>query len=518
MTGPILVVSPLATQRIALAVMLRAACHKVQQAASAAEALGLCRDHTPALVLSEAELPDLPLVEFLQRLRALPVGARLPVLVFGQEIAAHRRAAYLAAGADDVLPHPFSEAALLARLRRQISTRASERELERRAIACRAFGLSEAPVEFVAPARVALVAKDLAVALGWRTRLAPHLAANFQLMQPPSALSAATEPIAPELYLLAAEPEESEAALQLVTDLRARTGYGADAAKICLATANPGGPMAALALDLGADALVSLPFEAKEAALILSRQIERRRYSLSLQRAVSKGLQLAATDALTGLWNRRFADAELERLARKVLTNGSQLAILLLDLDRFKTINDRFGHQIGDFVLQAVADRLRRAMASVAPDGLLARFGGEEFLAAVAPVTRAEAQGLAEALRETVANEPIAIPGYCTSVSTTVSVGFALVPDRSPANALSRDAARAWAWPTGLEDNALWAEARALVAEALQKADSALYSAKAKGRNHVICSHDSLSEPEPAETRLGPISPRPQDRAGLPSL
>ena len=99
-----------------------------------------------------------------------------------------------------------------------------------------------------------------------------------------------------------------------------------------------------------------------------------------LRASVEDRLRLAMTDPLTGLHNRRYAMAHLSRIAERAAVAGRTFALMILDLDRFKAINDTHGHAAGDAVLAEVAARLS---AQLRPIDLVARIGGEEFLIAL---------------------------------------------------------------------------------------------------------------------------------------
>lgn len=158
--------------------------------------------------------------------------------------------------------------------------------------------------------------------------------------------------------------------------------------------------------------------------------------------------RLAETDALTGLANRRRAMAETDRAALAASREGAPLALVLFDIDHFKTVNDCFGHPAGDAVLVRVA---AIADASVRPGEMVGRIGGEEFLCVLPGANLAIARSCAERLRKAIA----AGSGSDDLPAVTVSVGYA-------------------AWRPG--DSALSLFARA---------DAALYAAKSAGRDCV---------------------------------
>jgi diguanylate cyclase (GGDEF)-like protein len=156
--------------------------------------------------------------------------------------------------------------------------------------------------------------------------------------------------------------------------------------------------------------------------------------------------RLSLVDSLTGLNNRRGFDLLFPRLLVRLQKEGRPGALLMADLDRFKALNDQFGHAEGDAVLRRVGPTLAAALR---PGDLLARYGGEEFAALLADLDENDAHDVAERLRARVAEPPADGP------ACTVSIGIAIVRADEP-----------------LED-------------LVRRADAALFRAKQAGRNRV---------------------------------
>lgn len=171
-------------------------------------------------------------------------------------------------------------------------------------------------------------------------------------------------------------------------------------------------------------------------------------------RLVRSGL----TDFLTGWHNRRYLHARLKEELARAQRQGSGLICLLIDLDRFKQINDQHGHLAGDMALREAAQRVD---AHIRDSDAAARFGGDEFVVLAPGISPEQAVALAERIRLAVSETPLAISGGL-SLTLTVSIGVAgILPDRS--------------------DPDLKAAAERLLADA----DAALYRAKQRGRNRV---------------------------------
>jgi diguanylate cyclase (GGDEF)-like protein len=170
-----------------------------------------------------------------------------------------------------------------------------------------------------------------------------------------------------------------------------------------------------------------------------------------LARARSNAAATARLDALTRLPNRRAAEEYVDHVASTGARRSRAYGVLMIDIDRFKTINDTYGHQTGDDVLAQVARTLRRVARG---EDSVSRWGGEEFLVVVATASESSVALLAERFRAAVADMNIHVSAT-KSVTVTISVGAALSTERAPARAL-------------------------------HDADSALYDAKLGGRNRVV--------------------------------
>ncbi len=174
-----------------------------------------------------------------------------------------------------------------------------------------------------------------------------------------------------------------------------------------------------------------------------------------------EAVRLSLTDGMTGLWNRRNFDLRLESELSRALRFSETFAVVFVELDQMKSVNDRYGHQAGDTVLIELSRRLTEAVREV---DMVARWGGDEFTLLLPKTGLAGALALAEKIRAAAANAPFRVDDW--AIDVTISVGVAAYPEH------------------GLS-------AKELVAAA----DGAMYQAKAKGRNRVEHAQGTGEEP-----------------------
>lgn len=184
---------------------------------------------------------------------------------------------------------------------------------------------------------------------------------------------------------------------------------------------------AARGLDLGAVDYLPKPFGGPELLARINNALRISRLQAELRERNEDLELLSRTDPLTGLWNRRHLDAHLHSAMSAAKRHDRPLAILLIDIDRFKTVNDRYGHQIGDAVLAQVAGRLA---ASVRAEDTIGRWGGEEFLAVLPDSDAAVAATVAERLRTGVSATPIECDGARLEVTVSIGVTGSRQPER----------------------------------------------------------------------------------------
>lgn len=374
-----------------------------------------------------------------------------PVVVASKTENTSARRAALEAGADELLPNPPQEAVLLARLRSIQRLSETSNELRRRRSTAGEFGFAESTPAFAPPGHIAFVTFQESEGHDWPKRLKSLLNHRVEVVTAAAALDQGSSGRAADVYVLNLA-DDSMPALKLIPELRSRA-LTRRSGIIVISNAHDT-EFAAMALDLGANDLVPSDFDDAELAIRLRTQVRRKQESDSLQAALDEDLRLAVIDPLTGLYNRRYAMAHLKRLTSRAAETGRNFTIMVADLDRFKKINDTWGHRAGDAVLIEIARRLKDNLRG---NDLVARIGGEEFLIALPDCQLAEAQQAGERIRKMIDREPVTLPSG-REIPVTMSVGIAV-----------GGSAR------GID----------VVSALIDNADRALYYAKSEGRNQV---------------------------------
>ena len=456
MSGKVLILDPVATNRIVLKVKLSATFYEVSLAQSSKEALALVAADAPDLVLVSGQLDDMPLPGVLNALKNRAKGDPPMVVFLLRADATDTRLALLRAGADDVLDTPGSDTVLLARLRNLLQQRNAAWDMHLRADTAAALGFADTPARFDHPGRVAVLVDDPARSVKLcrdLARLTGHRCISLECRAPRGVLDLS---FSPDVILMEMSGEVGETGLHLMAELR--TNPKTRRARILARVNTASHPdLIAIALDMGANDATAEDTDIAELALRLSRQIDHKRADDRLRDSMKTGLRAAVIDPLTGLHNRRYALAHLKRQITSATRENRNLAVMVADLDFFKSVNDSHGHAAGDMVLARVAALLR---AAGGPDDLIARIGGEEFLISIPGASRTQARQTASQLCRQVRETPIQVPGRTAPVHVTISIGVTLFEPGGDG------------YHTSIES-------------LLAQADRALYGSKACGRNTV---------------------------------
>ncbi len=456
MSGRILIIDPVATNRIVLKVKLLTAQYNVFPCATLQDAYRIISTTPIDLIVAEMAMLTESFHDFYAQITQFSDGLQIPLIGIGHFDSAERRLAALRMGASEVMNKPLSDSFLMARIRSLLRARNTEAELRLRDDTSRALGFAESAAAYSLPARVALVAPPTGRSVALARTLTAALNVEVRVT-PVEAILSRDARSAPDLCILdfrtVALTGEEGRLFQLISELRSRSDTR-HAAQLVLAPSK-GSLMAAMVLDLGADEVVPDFATGSEIAIRASNLLVHRARQQRLRDTLHHGVHAAITDALTGLYNRRYALSYLQNLADRDPQDAQDFALMVLDIDHFKRINDTWGHSNGDKVLASVAKTLQGHIRAV---DLLARIGGEEFLIAMPETSEVEARQAAERLRDIIQSHPVEIDSCGTRVPVTLSIGVAM----------------------GGRTNSIEAT--------IECADAALYSSKSAGRNTVTFS------------------------------
>lgn len=290
------------------------------------------------------------------------------------------------------------------------------------------------------------LAKQLAASLG------PSTVVNDRPLLALTHISKDGDP--PGMLVLNAVETAVDQAIALLPQIY--SGTTLQDARVVLRVADATPEQLANAYDLGAHEAVCATMPAGQLATRIRRQLRLHAQELLRKSGVRAQLKLAIIDPLTGLHNRRYAMEYLAKLMTDAQDQRSSFALLALDVDHFKSINDRYGHSVGDQVLKAIGTCLKSNMRA---DDLVARSGGEEFLIALRDTKHEVAKAAAERLRHRISALLVDVKAHVQPLSVTLSIGLAMQNGEAQLDSI------------------------------LDRADQALYAAKAQGRNTVsLCS------------------------------
>jgi two-component system cell cycle response regulator len=451
MTARVLLVDDLELNRKLLAESLSQEYYEVMQATNGAEALAAAVAHQPDVILLDVMMPGMDGYEVCRRLKEDPATGHIPVVFLSALDERIDRLRGLELGAEDFLSKPFDTLQLLARMRSLRRMKTILDELRGREASGRRIGVIEG-----AERRDAGIGGRVLV-IDDSARQARQIAAALQGAH--EVFFADAQGLSGLDLVIISLASKSFDALRVVAHLGAQEAFRH--LPILVACDADDGVRALRALDLGAQDLIHRPIDVDELQARVRTLVARKRSIDAMRASLDKSMELAVTDQLTGLYNRRYLMGQLQALSHRALRGGEPVSLIIADIDHFKKINDTHGHGVGDEVLKEFAARLA---SNFRPVDIACRFGGEEFVI-VMPATRGDYACLvADRLRRHVAGAPFTAEGGAKRLDVTVSLG--VVATEGP-----HDTADVL----------------------LRRADEALYQAKEQGRNRVIAAASSAA-------------------------
>ncbi len=451
MTARILVVDDVLPNLKLLEARLTAEYFDVTTATNGPEALAICGRHDCDIVLLDVMMPGMDGFEACRRLKRDPSTVHIPVIMVTALDQPADRLKGLEAGADDFLTKPIDEMTLIARVRSLARLKLVLDELRARAATSVSLGmpdpLAQALAENPTGGRILLVDDRTSSADQIVTAMRGKTIVDIE-KDPQEALVKAVAGNY-DVFIVSLGLRDFDA-LRLCSQIRSleRTRQ---MPILCIAEIEDR-PRVLRALDLGVNDFLLRPIEPNELMARVRTQMRRKRYADALRDNVQASIELAVVDPLTGIHNRRYFETHLAALVADAADRGRPLALMILDIDHFKTVNDTYGHDAGDKVLKGFAERMRKAIRT---SDLVCRLGGEEFVIVMPDTPLETAAKVAERVRGEIERNRFPVAEDGRAIEVTVSIGLAERGCESEPEALFR------------------------------RADRALYRSKSDGRNRV---------------------------------
>lgn len=452
MSARVLVVDDILPNVKLLEAKLASEYYDVLTATSGQEALEKVRDESPDIVLLDVMMPGMDGFEVCQEIKSDPTYAHIPVVMVTALTDAADRVRGLQAGADDFLSKPLNDTALMARVRSLVRLKMTVDEWRIRENTASQLGVVEeggtVMSEPVENARV-LIVEDQSYD---SDKIIETLKVDNDIVDVVENGVEAMSKIAKADYdlMIISLNLRDEDGLRLCSHLR--SSDRSRAIPILMVAADEDMSRIAHGLEIGAHDYILRPIDGNELLARVRTQIRRKRFQERLRATYEISLSMALTDTLTGLYNRRYFDVHLQKLLQKNESSRKSLGILMMDIDHFKSVNDTHGHGVGDEILKEFAERIQDKLRGF---DMVARMGGEEFVALLPDVSEEMAYVVAERLRSAIDDEPFKCSAEGGELHITTSIGGTVVEKGTKAEAVA----------------------------VMKEADDALYQAKENGRN-----------------------------------
>lgn len=454
MTARILVVDDIPTNVKLLEARLMAEYFQVLTASNGADALKICEAGQCDMVLLDVMMPGMDGFEVCQRLKQNPETMHLPVVMVTALDQPEDRVKGLEAGADDFLTKPVNDLALVTRVKSLVRLKMLTDDLRLRAsngdeLAISHFQVMEGLKQNKQRSSLIIV-DDKAVSY---EKIVSELSVENNVDVETSANDA--------LFRIV-EGNYDAAIISLSMD-------NFDSLRLCshlrslertrslplIVVSGPGQEeVISRAMEIGVNDYIKRPIDRNELIARIRTQLCKKRYNDCLRESVQQTIEMAVKDPMTELHNRRYFETHFNSLVEKASKSGKPVTALMCDIDRFKAINDTYGHDVGDAVIIEVANRIRKNVRTV---DIACRYGGEEFVVIMPDTDVAYAQFVAERIRREIEEHPVITDNGSTQVYTTMSFGLASLDSE-------------YDTPQTL----------------MKRADQALYEAKNSGRNKVV--------------------------------
>jgi two-component system cell cycle response regulator len=453
MSATVLVVDDIHTNIKLIEAKLNAEYYTVLTADSGKKALEILSNSSVDIILLDVMMPEMDGFEVCKIIKNNPQTSHIPVVMVTALTEVQDRITGLEAGADDFLAKPINDVELFARIKSLVRTKIVLDELRLRNQTNNEFGSVNSHANInVDNSKILLIEDDIVQSKQAAQKLS-NMGQNIQVSISADqaeimSLSSAGDY---DLLIISAQLTDIDS-LRLCSQIRSTeiTRH----VPILMMVEEEEKKILIRAFELGVNDYIITPMEGNELMARSKTQIRRKRYQDALKNNYQQSFNLAITDALTGVYNRRYFDSHCKNLVDQAHSMNRPLTLMIVDIDHFKMVNDTYGHLAGDIVIKQIAKQLGQYMRVT---DFVARYGGEEFVIVLPNTEAKDAESIANRVRVSVEETPFVISPEL-SINKTASIGVTSILPGDDKDTL------------------------------VERADKALYQAKETGRNKVVLS------------------------------
>ncbi len=450
MPARILVVDDLLPNLKLLEAKLKSEFYRVATAQSGHEAIEKIKKEPPDVILLDVMMPEMDGFETCRRIKSDPLSCDIPIIMVTALSDVEDRVHGLNAGADDFLTKPINDLALFARIRSLVRLKGMIDELKLRDQTGEQFGISEAGSSMIdiRGSKILMVDDDASQAQQVQAKL-HEVGADVIVISDPAQAVESTETVDYDLIMVSTQLTTDDG-LHLCAHFRSQDSTRNIPLLIIIEENDT--DLMIKGLDMGINDYLITPIDSNEVVARVKIQIRRKKFQDALQDKGRKSLDMAIRDGLTNVFNRRYFDIHAEKMLNNSFSSGKPMALMLLDIDHFKMVNDTYGHQSGDEILKQLPLKVARC---IRPTDLFARYGGEEFVIIMPDTSIQNAASVAERIRKSISSEGFTIPVEPGNIHKSISIGIT------------------------------YSETDDTISTMLERADKALYHVKNTGRDKV---------------------------------
>jgi two-component system cell cycle response regulator len=451
MTARVLVVDDILANVRLLEAKLAAEYFEVVTAMNGVDALESVQRTNPDIVLLDVMMPGIDGIEVCKRIKSDTQTQHIPVIMVTALDQPEDRVRGLEAGADDFLTKPVNDLSLFCRLKSLVRLKMLTDELRARSIGSDTMNLLGEGRGDNEMRQGRILVVDNRSTGAERIKSALEGRHEVTVIDDPQAAVINAGETVYELIIVNLDMENVDG-LRVCSQFKSleRTRQTP-----ILIVVDPDDHQRLMrGLDMGVNDYLIRPVDRQELLARVNTQVRRWRYAEKLRHNVQASIEMAVTDPLTGLYNRRYMEGQMAMLVDNAANRQRCVSVIALDADHFKSVNDTYGHDVGDRVLQELASRIKRNVRNV---DMACRTGGEEFIVVLPDTEPRLAEKIAERVLRSVSAKPFPTGGKALPLTVTVSIGVAGYE--------------------GMGDRA---------SDILKRADEALYRAKHEGRNRIV--------------------------------